>query len=114
MNYIKLIVESNVVAGDIVSFNNINNKWEKANTTNEIIGLVCSKPEIGELGSHEAYISFSGVLEAIAFQDIPLKGGTLGVNSGKVYVSEESYNNGRYVLPSKSVITAGSFCKIKL
>ena len=36
MNYVKLIVESNVSAGDIVSFNKSKDKWEKSNTASVI------------------------------------------------------------------------------
>ena len=114
MNYIKLIVESNVNASDVVSFNSTSNKWEKSSSTNEIIGLVCSQPKENSSGLFEAYVSFNGVLEEIALNDIPAKGGPLGVSNGKVYVDEELQFSIRHILPSLEIVPEGSYCKIKL
>lgn len=114
MNYVKLIVESNVSAGDIVSFNNSKDKWEKSNTASEIIGQVCNQPEINDTGLFEAFVNFDGILEAIALNDIPPSGGPLGVSNGKVYVDEELQDTTRFVLPNIEKISQGNYCKIKL
>jgi hypothetical protein len=82
--FVSVKVESTVIIGTVVKYNQVASQWESATSiTNELIGVVKSAPDENNI----AQVQFAGVSWAIASRDIPDEGGFLNVENGAVYVT---------------------------
>ena len=92
--FVKIKLQSNLSLGTIVRFDNINNFWSK-DIISGVFGVISSSPEQNsETLEWWAEVTFSGTVYAIADRAIPDEGGKIEIIDGKVYVDNNTQNNG--------------------
>ena len=84
--FVLLKVAPGVQNGNVVTFDDSQNLWVTANSSEQLIGIVNGTPD----ENSEVPIIFSGVAWVKASRDIPTQGGFMKVENAGVYTSQTS------------------------
>ena len=94
--WIKVLTNSDIATGDVLSFDSSSQKWIKATTLVSPLG-VAQKDATLKVDSSTEYIVemvMQGQVLAKASRDIPNEGGELNVEDGAVYVDNNADHEG--------------------
>ena len=98
--YVTVQCDESLIIGDVVSFNELNQKWQKATTLTEEISVVKTSPNLDEVNNiYTCKIIVSGSARVFAAQDIPIQGGQLNVSDGKVFVDNSLVESPGFIVP---------------
>jgi len=100
--YVTVKCNQNLQAGQIVSYNEINDQWEVANNITEEISVVKSVPENNGTDENPEYVCkiiVSGPAYCYASRNIPIQGGQLNVENGKVFVDNTLTESAGFIVP---------------
>lgn len=92
--WIKVYCSEDIVKGDVLSFNEASQLWEKTSTMASPIGVAkedaTSREDLNNNQRWACKMSSSGDCYAKASRDIPNQGGELKIENGKVYVDNSA------------------------
>lgn len=100
--YVTVKCNETLQVGNVVSYNETTNQWELANSISEEISVVKTSPENNgteENPEHVCKIIVSGVAHCIASRTIPIQGGQLNIENGKVYVDNTLTESAGFIVP---------------
>lgn len=100
--YVTVHCNQSLNVGDVVSYSSSSNQWELATNISEEISVVKSTPENNGTDESPEYICkiiVSGVAYCSASRAIPIEGGQLNVESGKVYVDNTLTESPGFIVP---------------
>jgi len=100
--YVTVKCNQNLNINDVVEYNSSSDQWEIANSTAHEISVVKSTPEnIGteDTPIYTCKIIVAGIARCVASRDIPVEGGRLNVENGKVYVDNSLVDSPGFIVP---------------
>ena len=100
--YVTVRCNQSLSIGDVVSYSSTSNQWELANSLTEEISVVKSDPINNGTDENPEYICkiiVSGVANCLASRDIPIQGGQLNIENGKVYVDNSLTESAGFIVP---------------
>lgn len=92
--FVQVRVNQNVNIGDVVSYNSESSQFEQTTNSSQIVGVVSESAFLSEDNFYYANVIFAGICFAKASRDIADEGGKIGVESGGIYVDNNSDNLG--------------------
>lgn len=100
--YVTVQCSESLQVGDVVSYNSNSNQWELASNISEDISVVKTSPENNGTEENPEYICkiiVSGVASCFASRVIPIEGGQLNIENGKVYVDNSLTESAGFIVP---------------
>lgn len=100
--YITVKCDQSLTIGQVVSYNSSSNQWEIASSISEEISVVKSTPENNSTDESPEYVCkiiVSGPAYCFSSRDIPIQGGQLNVENGKVYVDNTLTESAGFIVP---------------
>jgi hypothetical protein len=94
--WIRVLTNSDILAGDVLSFDSASQKWIKATTLVSPLGVARNDATL-KADSTTEYVTelvMQGQVLAKASRDVPGEGGELNVENGAVYVDNTSDHQG--------------------
>ena len=118
--YVTVKCNESLTIGQVVAYSSVTDQWEIATSISEEISVVKSAPEnngTDEAPQHVCKIIVSGVASCLASRDIPVEGGQLNVENGKVFVDNSLIETAGFIVPkdiNESDRVANSLVRIVL
>ena len=100
--YVTIKCNESLTVGQIVSYSSITDQWELATSISEEISVVKSVPQnngTDDVPEYVCKIIVSGVASCFASRDIPVQGGQLNVENGKVFVDNTLTESAGFIVP---------------
>lgn len=100
--YVTVKCDQSLIIGQIVSYNSNSDKWEVARSISEDISVVKSTPinnGTDESPEYVCKITISGPVFCYASKDIPIEGGQLNIDGGKVFVDNSLTESAGFIAP---------------
>tara|TARA_B100000214_G_scaffold370662_1_gene345690 strand:- start:12723 stop:13079 length:357 start_codon:yes stop_codon:yes gene_type:complete len=94
--WIRVLTNSDIVVGDVLSFDTGSQTWSKASSMTTPLGVARTSAAL-KIGSDSDYVVemvMQGQVLARASRDIPNQGGELNVENGSVYVDNGADHEG--------------------
>jgi hypothetical protein len=88
--------------GQVVSYNLVSNQWDIANSLSEDISVVKSIPVNNGTDENPEYVCkiiVSGTTYCFSSRDIPIQGGQLNIENGKVFVDNSLTESAGFIVP---------------
>jgi len=94
--WIRVLTNSDVLTGDVLSFDSASQKWIKASTLVSPLGVARTDAYLKTNSTTEYVVEMvmQGQVLAKASRDIPNEGGELNVENGAVYVDNAADHEG--------------------
>jgi len=100
--YVTVKCNQSLIVGQVVAYSSSTNQWEVASSLSEEISVVKSTPENNGTDENPEYVCkiiVSGPAYCTASRDIPIQGGELNVENGKVYVDNSLTQSWGFIVP---------------
>lgn len=100
--YVTVKCNQSLQVNQVVSYSSSSNQWELANSLNEEVSVVKSEPfnnGTDESPEYVCKIIISGPAYCLASRDIPIQGGQLNVENGKVFVDNSLTESAGFIVP---------------
>lgn len=100
--YVTVKCNQTLQQGNVVSYSETTNQWELANSISEEISVVKNSPVNNGTEENPEYVCkiiVTGVAYCFASRDIPIQGGQLNVENGKVYVDNTLTESAGFIVP---------------
>ena len=100
--YVTVKCNESLTIGQVVAYSSSSNQWELANSLSEDISIVKSLPVNNGTDENPDYVCkiiVSGPAYCYASRDIPIQGGQLNVENGKVFVDNSVTESAGFVAP---------------
>ncbi len=100
--YVTVRCNESLQVGQVVAYSSSSNQWEVASSISEEISVVKSNPENNGTDENPDYvckITVSGPAYCTASRDIPIQGGELNVENGKVFVDNSLTQSWGFIVP---------------
>ena len=94
--WVRVLTNSDIIAGDVLSFDTSTQRWIKATSLVSPLGVARTNAEL-KTGSSTEYVTelvMQGQVLAKASRDVPDQGGELNVEDGAVYVDNNADHEG--------------------
>lgn len=98
--FVKLKLVSEYDIGTAVSFNSDTEKWGLAINASSPFGIIEESAIIDDDGIWWAVVRFGGTSQALAGRDIPIEGGYLNIENGRVYATSADQNYCGLIAPA--------------
>ena len=94
--WIRILTNSDILAGDLLSFDSVSQKWIKASSLVSPLGVARTNAVLKTNSTTEYVVEMvmQGQVLAKASRDIPNEGGELNVENGAVYVDNSADHEG--------------------
>ena len=94
--WIRILTNSDILAGDVLSFDSVSQKWIKASSLVSPLGVARTNAVLKTNSTTEYVVEMvmQGQVLAKASRDIPNEGGELNVENGAVYVDNSADHEG--------------------
>lgn len=118
--YVTVKCNQSLQIGELVSYSSLTNQWEVASSLSEEISVVKSTPENNGTDESPEYVCkiiVSGPAYCFASRDIPIQGGQLNIENGKVFVDNSLVESSGFIVPkdiNEADRVANSLIKIVL
>lgn len=100
--YVTVKCNQSLTVGQVVAYSSSTNQWELASSLSEEISTVKSLPVNNGTDESPEYvckITVSGPTYCYASRDIPIQGGQLNVENGKVFVDNSLTESAGFIAP---------------
>jgi hypothetical protein len=100
--YVTVKCNQFLAVGQVVAYSSSTNQWEIASSLSEEISVVKSTPENNGTDENPEYVCkiiVSGPAYCTASRDIPIQGGELNVENGKVFVDNSLAQSWGFIVP---------------
>jgi hypothetical protein len=100
--YVTVKCNQSLIVGQVVAYSSSSDQWEVASSLSEEISIVKSNPENNGTDESPEYvckITVSGPAYCTASRDIPVQGGELNVENGKVFVDNSLNQSWGFIVP---------------
>lgn len=100
--YVTVKCNQSLTVGQVVAYSSSTNQWEIASSLSEEISVVKSAPENNGTDENPEYVCkiiISGPTHCYASRNIPIQGGQLNVENGKVFVDNSLTESAGFVAP---------------
>lgn len=100
--YVTVKCNQSLTVGQVVAYSSSTNQWEIASSISEDISVVKSNPENNSTNENPEYVCkiiVSGPVRCLASRDIPVQGGQLNIENGKVFVDNSLTESAGFIVP---------------
>lgn len=100
--YVTVKCNQSLTIGQVVAYSSLANQWEVASSLSEEISIVKSTPTNNGTDESPEYvckITISGPAFCYASRAIPIEGGQLNVEGGKVFVDNSLTESAGFIAP---------------
>jgi hypothetical protein len=100
--YVTVRCNQSLTVGQVVSYSSSTNQWEVANSISEEISVVKDMPYNNGTDENPEYVCkiiVAGPVRCFASRDIPVQGGQLNIENGKVFVDNSLTESTGFIVP---------------
>jgi len=100
--YVTVKCNQSLTVGQVVAYSSSSDQWEIASSISEEISVVKSTPEnngTDEAPDYVCKIIVSGPVRCFASRNIPVQGGQLNIENGKVFVDNSLTESAGFIVP---------------